>query len=101
MEELRLPRVQRMAREAFAEYPLTQVGMQMDPLAMDALQAVEYTVVAVSEGREHGLGWHVPADAEKDPYEHVIMREEEAVYPVAQTGVQVDPLVIEAVHCVE
>ena len=42
------------------------------------------------------MGWHVPAGEENVPKEHVIVNDAEALYPLAQRGVHVDPLGVDA-----
>ena len=96
----KLPSEHSREMDAVALYPLLQAGVHTDPDAVSALH-VENVSLAVSGSRGHGFGLHTPAGMLNTPVLQVICSEEEALYPLLQTGTQTLPVAVRKGHCVE
>jgi hypothetical protein len=68
----KLPKLQEMASDPFATYPLAHPRTQVLLEGVDAVQPPTVVLGVVSIGVGHGDGAHVPAGAENDPKLHVM-----------------------------
>lgn len=58
-------------------------------------------IASVSLSGKHGFGAHTPTAEPNTPYEQVMVSDAVAVYQLLHTGVQVSPLIVEALQVVE